>query len=88
MGERRTASCRRCVSHAGLRKLHPLRAAAAAGPRIARQHASRIAASQGEAEAAIPAPAPLPTQLSLVEKAVGDGVARVVGWWSELARAA
>lgn len=54
--------------------------------RIARKHASRIAASQGEAEAAIPAP--LPTHLALVEEAVGDDVGLFVGCRSELARAA
>lgn len=54
--------------------------------RIARKHASRLAASHGEAEAMIPVP--LPTQLSFVEEAIGDGVGLIVGCWSELARAA
>jgi RimJ/RimL family protein N-acetyltransferase len=54
--------------------------------RIAQKHARRLASAGGETEAALAVP--LPTQLSLVEEAVAEGIGLLADCWSTLARAA
>jgi RimJ/RimL family protein N-acetyltransferase len=54
--------------------------------RIARRHAIRLVASGGEAEAALAVPRP--TQFSLVEEAVAEGIGLFADCWSAFARAA
>ena len=54
--------------------------------RIAQKHALRVVSAAGETEAALAVP--LPTQLSLIEEAIADGIGLLADCWTTLARAA